>query len=91
MINTYRIRTFPGFPTVLLENLPTSRTVTFVAHDGRYSLPNPDLIRLHAAVAHVLDAYSMGHLIEQIMREGEEMGCFSEDGSTDLRVLTIAS
>lgn len=79
-LNTYKIRTFVGFPTRQLASFPVSRLVTFTAHDG-YSLPNPYLFRLHAAVAHILDASGMGSLIEENIREYRDKR-FAEDIST---------
>lgn len=79
-LNTYRIRTFLGFPTRQLASFPASRLVTFTAHDG-YPLPNPYLFRLHAAISHILDASGMGSLIEQGIREHRDRR-FAEDSPT---------
>jgi hypothetical protein len=58
--------------------------VTFVAHDGRYPLPRPSLLNLHAAVAHIYHASDMSDDFEQILQARTQITCLALDGSTPI-------
>lgn len=70
--------------------IPASREVIFTGHDDRYPLPDPDLLRLHAAVAKILDVSGMGHMIEEVLHKRQEVRRLDEDGSTDMRIFMAA-
>ena len=47
-------------------------------------LPHPVLLKVHAALARVLEASGAASFLEKILREREETRVIAEDGSTDL-------
>lgn len=49
-----------------------------------YPLPDPVLLRVHAAIAQFLDTTGLGRRIETVMREREEILHLASDGSTDV-------
>ncbi|KAI9862324.1 MAG: hypothetical protein M1813_004800 [Trichoglossum hirsutum] len=64
--------------------------VTFTAHDGRYPLPDPKLLSVHASVGAVLHASGMAEYIERILRDRDELRCLAHNGSTQIGVLMMA-
>lgn len=50
-MNVYNIYTLRGFPGGLRKGLLSERLVRFVSHDGRYTLPDPRLLRQHAVLS----------------------------------------
>ena len=66
---------------------PPSMTIQLQAHDGRWPLPDPRLLALHAAVGNVLHASGLAQYVEQALRVRESIDCLSEDGSTNLYFL----
>lgn len=60
-------------------------TMTFINHDPRNALPNPELIAVHAAIGKILHASGRGDKTEKLIRdlgEGEQM--LSPDGTTNI-------
>ncbi|KAF8454859.1 hypothetical protein BDZ91DRAFT_852890 [Kalaharituber pfeilii] len=87
--NTYKIKTYPGFPSTWVERLPKSMEVQFTAHDGRYLLPSPLLLGVHAAVAQILHMSGMAEQIDKVMRDRDHIGCLAPNGSTDIQHLML--
>jgi hypothetical protein len=69
---------------------PPNRRVTFVSYDGRYELPNPKLLEVHAAVARILHLTGAGEYIEKVLRDREDIAHLATDGSTDVTRLLLA-
>lgn len=86
-LNEYRIKTFRGFRTGAHSLLPASGTVVFTAHDGRFPLPSPELLKLHCAVANILHASGMAEQIDKLLDDNDAIGGFAPNGSTDLAAL----
>lgn len=83
--NTYKVVTFSKLPSGIRRmGLLPNEYVTFVAHDGRYPLPCPSLLNLHAAVAHIYHASGMSDDFEQILEARTEITCLAPDGSTPI-------
>ena len=74
MTHTYRIKTYPGFNSILSSSLPVNRTVTLTSHDWRFPPPSPLLLELHDAVAKILNATGMSEIIEMLQDEHESIG-----------------
>ncbi|KKA21462.1 hypothetical protein T310_4497 [Rasamsonia emersonii CBS 393.64] len=91
--NTYVIRTYPDFQLGLIRDLPlpdekNERLVRFKQHSD-CPLPNPDLLKVHAAIAKILHASGKAEDIERILRDREEIRCLAPDGSTDVESLLL--
>lgn len=52
--------------------------------EGGIDLPHPMLLRIHAALAKVIEASGAGEHVQQILRDAEEITVLSEDTPTDL-------
>ena len=52
--------------------------------EGGIDCPHPMLLRIHAALAKVIDASGAGEHVQQILRDAEEITALSEDTPTDL-------
>ncbi|KAE8377181.1 hypothetical protein BDV26DRAFT_282019 [Aspergillus bertholletiae] len=90
--NRYRIKEFPGFARLYRTFLPPNRFVTFTSHDGRYPLPSPTILTVHAAIANILNLSGRGEKIQEMRRD---LGSMSEglarDGSTKVEELLSVS
>ena len=66
--------------------------VYFTAHSGLHPLPSPELLRLHAAFAHVLNSSGLAQFIDDVRKDREMIPCLAEDGSTPIsKLLLVAS
>ncbi|KAA8909212.1 hypothetical protein FN846DRAFT_943248 [Sphaerosporella brunnea] len=83
--NTYKFVSFSKLPSGIRKmGLLPNEYVTFVAHGGRYPLPRPSLLNLHAAVAHIYHASGMSDDFEQILEARTQITCLASDGSTPI-------
>jgi hypothetical protein len=88
----YRVKTFRRFSSFLLPCLPRDGFVTLRSYDGRYPLPDPNLLALHAAIGNILHATGSAERIEKILRDLEgASGGLAPDGSTDISALLSMS
>ncbi|KIN08016.1 hypothetical protein OIDMADRAFT_111057 [Oidiodendron maius Zn] len=84
----YRIKTFKNFSLFLAPFLPGDGFVTLRSHDGRYLLPDPSLLALHAAIGNILHATGSAERIDKILRDLEgASGGLAPDGTTDISAL----
>ncbi|KAI9925089.1 hypothetical protein ASPWEDRAFT_72238 [Aspergillus wentii DTO 134E9] len=90
-VNYYTIKTFPRLPTILQFHLPANRSIQLKSHDGRWPLPDPSLLAVHAAIANILNATGRGEEIDRILRDYGESGGLSADGRTDVSQLLSVS
>lgn len=67
--------------------LPQDRMVRMVSHKLEYPLPDPSLLRVHAAIAKFLHINGMGERIDKIMRDRENIRCLATDSSTNIEML----
>lgn len=92
--NQYRIKTFDrcsGIVEEVISGLETGETVTFVSHDERYPLPDPTLLRIHAAIGNFLHLSGAGERIDKVLRDLGECGGLASDGSTNIeRLLSVS-
>ncbi|KAI9769520.1 MAG: hypothetical protein M1840_003997 [Geoglossum simile] len=88
--NRYRIKTYRKFSSFYTPHLPSDGFVTFTAHDGRYPLPDPKLLSVHASVGAVLHASGIAEYIERILGDRDELRCLAHNGSTQIGVLMMA-
>jgi len=51
----------------------------FTAHDGRFPLPDPKLLSLHASAGAVLHASGMAEIIENVLEDRKELRCLAAD------------
>jgi hypothetical protein len=89
-VNRYYIKKYPDFPTAFNIYLPRDSFITFTAHDGRYPLPDENLLAVHASVGAILHASGMAEVIERILEDRDETPCLAADGSTPIEVLLMA-
>lgn len=61
---------------------PVTRTLS-LSPNGRIEPPDPRLLRVHCAIAHVIKLSGAGDYIEKVLRDLEEMD-IKADGSTNL-------
>lgn len=85
--DTYRVMNH--VPNVIPFSLPPQ--VRFVCHDGRYELPSPQLLQVHAAIARILHASGQAEEIDQVLRDQDATRVLAKDGSTDLSALLSAT
>ncbi|KXN89770.1 hypothetical protein AN958_05310 [Leucoagaricus sp. SymC.cos] len=79
--NTYRVRALdPGVG--LLTILPPHRTITFTSTDPHLPLPNPEYLRLHAAVCRIAHLSGVASYLDLEDREVERSGVLARDGSS---------
>ncbi|EER42727.1 conserved hypothetical protein [Histoplasma capsulatum H143] len=66
------------------------RLVTFERHGGTtIDLPSPALLQMHAALAKVLHASGMAKYMEDLVRDGDEIGCLAPSGRSNLSDLLL--
>ncbi|EEH10600.1 conserved hypothetical protein [Histoplasma capsulatum G186AR] len=95
--NQYRMLMLGERHTVLLLHLPAPqggpngpRLVTFDRHGGTtIDLPSPALLQMHAALAKVLHASGMAKYMEDLVRDGDEIGCLAPSGRSNLSDLLL--
>ena len=63
--------------------------VQFTPCSGLHQLPSPELLRLHAAIAHVLNASGLGRLIDEVVEDRELIRVLAQDGSTSISKLLL--
>lgn len=88
-MNTYRIKTYPGWTSVLNASLPPDRLVTLVTHSGLHSLPSPLLLELHDSVAKILNATGVSEVVEILRDEQETIRGLASNGSTNIERLLL--
>ncbi|KAI9785193.1 MAG: hypothetical protein M1839_000831 [Geoglossum umbratile] len=87
--NRYRVKKYRGFPSIFNNLLPSDSFVTFTAHDGRFPLPDPKLLSLHASIGAVLHASGMAEIIQKVLEDRKELHCLAADGSTQVGMLLL--
>ncbi|KAL4915138.1 hypothetical protein BDW62DRAFT_189342 [Aspergillus aurantiobrunneus] len=75
--NRYRVREFQTFPRIYLNHLPPDRVVTLKSHDGRYPVPSPQLLAIHAAIGNILHLSSRGVEIEELK---QKLAAYTKEG-----------
>ncbi|KAI9782444.1 MAG: hypothetical protein M1839_004930 [Geoglossum umbratile] len=88
--NRYHIKKYRKFSSAYNSFLPSDGFITFTVHDGRYPLPEPKLLSVHASVGAVLHASGMAEYIERILRDRDQLCCLAHNGSTEIGVLMMA-
>lgn len=86
ILNTYNVKSYNPTWTWMLPS-----QVRFVAHDDRYELPSPELLKIHAIIARILHASGKGEQIDKILRDRGDIAALAKDGSTDLAALLAAT
>lgn len=89
--NRYRVKVFPKFASAYEIYLPPHGFVTFRSYDGRYPLPHPYLLSIHAAIGNILNLSGRREKIELIKRDLECMGGLARDGSSRIGDLLSVS
>lgn len=90
MEHVYKLKVYRRFSDLALHLLPADRTVKF-STTTHITLPNPIFLNVHLIVAEILNASGMGDTIDRHFRDLEDIGCFCEDGSTDVSTLLSAA
>lgn len=86
-LHTYRLVIHR--PNIVAISLPSH--VTFASQDGRYELPNPELLEIHASIARILHASGQSWEINKILRDLDDTSMLAKDGSTDIAALLTAT
>ncbi|KZP25790.1 hypothetical protein FIBSPDRAFT_1041158 [Athelia psychrophila] len=69
----------------------SNKRVTFVNHSNSdIPLPDPKILRLHAALARVLFASGAGEYFDHVWRSATTLGVLKEDGTSDIGALLSA-
>jgi hypothetical protein len=88
--NRYRLKKFPRHSASL--PYPPGQFVTFTNHDGRFELPSPELLAVHASIGNILNATGRGEEIEKLIRDYHDAPpALKTDGSTDIGSLLSVS
>jgi hypothetical protein len=87
----YRIKTFPDTFTGPIQNLPKNRLVKFRVHKGNWSLPDPNLLNIHACIGNFLHMSGQAEIIDKVLKDLEECGGLAPNGSTNIEDLLAAS
>ena len=80
-VNTYRMRTLVP-RTVSLHHLPPNPVITFTSTDPNLPLPNPEYLKLHAAVCRVAHMCGAGDYLDQQDRDFDRTAVLARDGSS---------
>lgn len=83
----YYMKTYRDTYTLQLDHLPAHRIMTFRSHEGKWDLPDPELLRIHAALCDFFHMSGHGQRIDKILRDFEEVGVLAHDGSTNVEEL----
>ena len=79
--NTYRMRTLD--PRIMvLQNLPANPVITFTSTDPSLPVPNPEYLKLHAAVCRVAHMCGAAGYLDQEDRDFDRTGVLARDGSS---------
>jgi hypothetical protein len=79
--NTYRLQTLdPGMHS--LSHLPANPLITFTSTDPSLPLPNPEYLKLHAAVCRVAHMSGAAGYLDQEDRDFDRIGVLARDGSS---------
>ena len=80
-VNTYRLHTLD--PTLLpLQHLGPNPVITFTSTDHSLPLPNPEYLKLHAAVCRVAHMCGAGDYLDQQDRDFDRTLVLAGDGSS---------
>ena len=91
--NTYRVHTL--YPMHSLSHLPPNPVIMFTSTDPRLPLPNPEYLKLHAAVCRVAHMSGAAGYLDQEDQDLNQIGVLAPDGSSAkllasrLRYLTL--
>ncbi|KAI5310237.1 hypothetical protein KEM55_000143 [Ascosphaera atra] len=93
--NVYRVKTF-CIAGACLRDLPDDGVVRLVSHDDRVPLPNPELLKVHAAIANILHASGRGLEYDSFLdkypdSESGNSSVLAPDGSSDVAKMLAAS
>jgi hypothetical protein len=72
--NQYEIKTYKDTFSAQFHHLPADRIVMFCLHEGNWDLPDPELLRIHAALAEFFHMSGHGERIQKVLRDFEELG-----------------
>ena len=79
--DTYILRTLgPGMG--ILSHLPAVPIITFTSTDPSLPLPNPEYLKLHAAVCRVAHMSGAAGYLDQEDRDVDRIGVLACDGSS---------
>jgi hypothetical protein len=87
----YRIKTFADTATVAIRDLPRNRLVRFKVHKGRWELPDPRLLEIHACIGNFLHMSGQAEIIDKVLKKFEDCGGLAPSGSTNVADLLAAS
>jgi hypothetical protein len=80
-VNTYRVHTLvPNF--AVLQHLPPNPVITFTSTDPSLPLPNPEYLKLHAAVCRVAHMCGAADYLDQQDRDFDRTPVLARDGSS---------
>jgi hypothetical protein len=78
--NTYKLHTLDKIGVMIL--LPPNPRITFTSTDPNLPLPNPEFLKLHAAVCRVAHMCGAGDYLDREDREFERTVVLARDGSS---------
>ncbi|KAJ5585284.1 uncharacterized protein N7459_005084 [Penicillium hispanicum] len=87
----YRIKTFPDTATGPIRSLPRSRLVKFRVHKGRWDLPDPKLLEIHACIGKFLHMSGQAEIIDKVLEDFEDCRGLHPSGSTNIEDLLAVS
>jgi hypothetical protein len=80
-VNTYRVHT--SIPDILmLQHLGANPVITFTSTDPSLPLPNPEYLKLHAAVCRVAHMCGAADYLNQQDRDFDRTAVLACDGSS---------
>jgi hypothetical protein len=79
--DSYRLRTV-GTGIASLNHLPPFPIITFTSTDPSLPLPNPEYLKLHAAVCRVAHMSGAADYLDQEDRDVDRVGVLARDGSS---------
>ena len=79
--NTYRLGAV-DFGYILLSHLPPNHNITFTSTDPNLPLPNPEYLKLHAAVCRVAHMSGAAGYLDQEDRDVDRIRVLARDGSS---------
>ncbi|KAJ9225450.1 hypothetical protein DTO169C6_2183 [Paecilomyces variotii] len=64
--------------------ISANNEVIFTQHEPRYTMPSPELLRIHAIIAKVLHASGQAEYIDEILQDRDNTGVLATDGSSNV-------
>ncbi|KAJ5698004.1 hypothetical protein N7462_000009 [Penicillium macrosclerotiorum] len=84
VIHQYHVHAFPNAARTPMRDVPADGLIRLRNHTGRWPLPNPDLLRVHASIGHFLHMTGMAETLDKMLSDYDDCGGLAPSGSTNV-------